>query len=178
MNPLLPLGAYAALRREEGKPFSYPGGALQISEIVDADLLAEAFEWAATAPGARNETFNITNGDIFTWRDAWPALADAFGIAPGPDEPMSLVDYLSARTEAWDRIVAREGLQPLGLMRFLGESHHYADLLLRRDAQTIGRPTLLSTIKLRQAGFGACRDSEEVVRRWARALQDRRLLPA
>lgn len=177
MNPLAPLGAYAALRREEGLPFSYPGGVAQIGEIVDADLLAEAFLWAAHAPAARGETFNITNGDVFTWRDAWPVLAEAFGVEAGPDEPMRLASWLIERADQWDVLVAREGLQPIGLHAFLGESHHYADILLRKDAETIGRPTLLSTIKLRQAGFAACRDSEDSLRKWVRELQLRRLLP-
>jgi nucleoside-diphosphate-sugar epimerase len=177
MNPLLPLGAYAALRRAEGLPFGYPGGAAQISEIVGADLLAEAFLWAADAPAARGETFNITNGDVFSWRDAWPALARAFGVDLGPDEPTSLASWLGERAALWDVVAAREGLQPIGLAAFLGESHHYADILLRRDAETIGRPTLLSTVKLRQAGFGGCRDSEESLGRWVRELQLRRLLP-
>lgn len=177
MNPLLPLGAYAALRREEGRPFSYPGGVAQISEIVDADLLAEAFLWAAQTKAAHGETFNITNGDAFSWRDAWPTLAEAFGVEAGLDEPTRLAPWLLERAALWDAVVAREGLKPIGLTDFLGESHHYADILLRRDAEAIGRPTLLSTIKLRQAGFGACRDSEDSLRRWVRELQARRLLP-
>jgi nucleoside-diphosphate-sugar epimerase len=175
MNPLLPLGAYAALRREEGRPLSYPGGPMKITEIVGADLLAEAFEWAATHPAAKDETFNITNGDLFAWTDAWPAIAEALGAERGPDDPMSLVDYFAERGEAWDRIVRRESLEPLALPQFLGESHHYLDLLLRGGVSS--RPTLLSTIKLRQAGFGACRDSEESVRRWIAELKARRLIP-
>jgi nucleoside-diphosphate-sugar epimerase len=177
MNPLLPLATYAALRREEGKPFSFPGGATQVSEIVGADLLAEAFAWAALSPAARNETFNIANGDVFDWREAWPALADVLGVHPGPDAPLRLVEYLSARTDLWDQIVERESLRPIGLLPFLGESHHYADLILRRGVETILRPTLLSTIKLRQAGFGACRDSEDSIRRWIGEMQARRLIP-
>jgi nucleoside-diphosphate-sugar epimerase len=177
MNPLLALAAYAALRREEGQPFSYPGGELQLTELVDASLLAEAFEWAAESVNALGETFNITNGDVFAWREAWPAMANAFGVEPGPDEPMRLADYLVARAPLWERIVEREALRPIGLLRFLGESHHYADLLLRRDARSIHRPNLLSTIKLRQAGFAACRDSEEALVRWIRELQYRRLIP-
>jgi nucleoside-diphosphate-sugar epimerase len=177
MNPLLPLAAYAALRREEGKPFSYPGGELQLGEIVDACLLAEAFEWAATARKAENETFNITNGDVFAWREAWPALAESLEIEVGPDEPMRLAEYLPMRAALWDGIAAREGLRALGLMRLLGESHHYIDLLLRMGADTIQHPTLLSTIKLRQAGFGACRDSDEVVRRWIGELKSRKIIP-
>jgi nucleoside-diphosphate-sugar epimerase len=177
MNPLLPLAAYGMLRREEGKPFSFPGGELQIGQIVDAGLLAEAFEWAATAKAARNETFNIANGDVFAWREAWPALADALAVDVGPDEPMHLAEYLPPRAASWHSIVEREGLRPLDLLRFLGESHYYVDILLRRAATTIQRPMLLSTIKLRQAGFTACRDSEVVLRHWVGALRDRRLIP-
>jgi nucleoside-diphosphate-sugar epimerase len=177
MNPLLPLGAYAAIRREEGRPFSYPGGALQLGELVDAQLLAEAFEWAIKSPAAHGQTFNITNGDVFSWREAWPALADAFGMPVGPDERLRLADYLPARSALWDRVVAREGLRPLSLAQFLGESHHYADILLRPDAEATGRPGLLSTIKLRQAGFAVCRDSDASLRDWIARLQARRLLP-
>jgi len=177
MNPLLALGAYATLRREEGRPFSYPGGEFQLIELVDAALLAEAFQWAAESANAAGETFNITNGDVFSWRDAWPALAAAFGVELGPDEPMRLVDYLVPRAQLWDRIVQREGLRPIGLLRLLGESHHYADILLRMDARSISRPNLLSTIKLRQTGFAACRDSEEAVVRWIHEMQHRRLIP-
>ena len=104
-------------------------------------------------------------------------LAEAFGVEAGPDEPMRLAPWLLERAALWDTVVAREGLQRIGLAAFLGESHHYADILLRKDADAIGRPTLLSTIKLRQAGFSACRDSEDSLRRWARELQARRLLP-
>lgn len=43
--------------------------------------------------------------------------------------------------------------------------------------ETLQRPVLLSTIKLRQAGFHECRDSEVSLRRWIRELQVRRLIP-
>lgn len=177
MNPLLALGAFAAIRREEGQPFGFPGGALQVGELLDAQLLAEAFQWAAESPKAVQQTFNITNGDVFAWREAWPVLADAFGVPPGADEPLHLAEYLPPRSAVWDRIVVRERLRPLTLKQFLGESHHYVDLLLRPDATTTLRPALLSTIKLRQAGFNACRDSEACVRAWIAELQDRQLLP-
>jgi nucleoside-diphosphate-sugar epimerase len=177
MNPLLPLAAYAILRHEEGRPFSYPGGEMQLAEIVDASLLAKAFEWAGAAEQATNQIFNVTNGDVFAWRESWPVLADALGVEAGPDEPMKLADYLPARSDLWTAVVAREGLNPLGLMKFLGESHHYIDVLLRRGSDHIERPTLLSTIKLRQAGFGECEDSEDVIRRWIGEMRKRRLIP-
>ena len=177
MNPLLAFAAYAAIRRFEGKPFSFPGGELQLGEIVDADLLAEAFEWAGSSTSARRQTFNITNGDVCAWREVWPTLADLFGIEQGPDEPLQLAQYLGDRSAIWDEIVRRHGLRPLSLKSFLGESHHYADILLRKDATAIQRPMLLSTIKLRKAGFTGCRDSEEVLRRLVMEMKMRRLIP-
>jgi nucleoside-diphosphate-sugar epimerase len=177
MNPLIPIAVFAALRREEGKPFSYPGGEMQIGEIVDAALLAKALDWATDSFAARNETFNITNGDVFAWRDAWPLLADELGVDTGPDEPLLLARYLTDRAATWQQIVDRRGLRSLQLGQLLGHSHYYADILLRKDSNAIEYPTLLSTIALRQAGFADCQDSEETLRRWIRVLQERRLVP-
>lgn len=177
MNPLLALGAYAAIRREEGKPFSYPGGVTHVMELVDPRLLARAFVWAATAPAAANETFNVTNGDVFAWREVWPALARAYGMEQGPDEPLRLAEYLPARADLWDRIVEREGLRPIPLDRFLGESHHYADALLRMGVETVAQPILVSTVKLRQAGFADCIDSEQCLTDWIAEMVSRRLIP-
>ena len=178
MNPLLPLAAYAAIRRELGQPFSYVGGARQVQELADPRLLGEAFEWAALAPGAADQIFNISNGEVFAWADVWGALAKAFGVEPGPEEPTKLAEYLPAHAEVWDRIAARASLRPIGLMTLLGESHHYVDALLRPGLETVSRPpVLLSTIKLRQAGFAACYDSEATLKYWAEQLAARRLTP-
>ncbi len=177
MNPLLPLAAYAAIRKEEGRPFSYPGGAIQIAELVDAGLLAEAFEWAAQVDTAKNQVFNFTNGDVFAWRDAWPALADALEIDNGPEQRLRLATYLVERAEIWDSIVRKHQLRRLSLQQFLGQSHHYGDILIRPDATQIAYPTLLSTIKIRRAGFTACVDSHASLRHWIGVLRQRRLIP-
>src|SRR5262249_45437385 len=47
MNVMSVLGVYAAVRRAEGKPFSWPGGVTGPIDAVDARLLARAFAWAA-----------------------------------------------------------------------------------------------------------------------------------
>ena len=80
MNPVIPIGAYAAIARERGLPFAMPGGGNAIWELVDAGLLAEAMAWAADARAAAGQTFNITNGDVFILRDAWPEIAALFGL--------------------------------------------------------------------------------------------------
>ncbi|MBL8772370.1 MAG: NAD-dependent epimerase/dehydratase family protein [Phenylobacterium sp.] len=177
MNPLLPLAVYAAIRRELGQPFAYTGGAPQVMELVDPRLLGEAFAWAAEAPAAAGETFNITNGDVFAWSEVWPAMAEAFGMAQGPDEPLRLAEWLPAHAEIWDRIVAREGLRPIPLDRLLGESHHYVDALTRPGVTAVTLPILVSTIKLRQAGFGACYDTEDTLRFWIAEMARRKLIP-
>jgi len=171
------IGAYAAIRRAEGLPFSFPGGASWVWEAVDTRLLAEAMSWAAEAPTAANETFNITNGEVFEFRDMWPAFATTLGVEIGPDTPMSLAEYLPARAAVWDSVVQDHGLRPIALPELLGESHHYADMCFAHAAEATPVPTYLSTIKLRQAGFNSACNTEESFCHWLRVLMDRRILP-
>lgn len=177
MNLMPVLGAWAAICAAEGRPFAYPGGPGYLSEAVDARLLARALAWAAQAPQAAGEVFNIANGDVFTWPNLWPALAAAFGVAAGEPEPLSLATELPAKAEVWHGIVRRHGLRPIPLADLLGQSHHYADFCLAHGATRPPAPALVSTIKLRQAGFGDCIDTEDMVRELAALLQEQRVLP-
>lgn len=102
MNPIPALGVYAALLRERGEPLYYPGGPSNVLEAVDADLLARAIAWAGEADAARNETFNVTNGDVFQWSGVWPAIADALGMEVGPRRPA--VGRLRRRIAAISRL--------------------------------------------------------------------------
>jgi len=170
------IGAYAAIRRAEGLPFSFPGGAAWVWEAVDTRVLAEAMSWAASAASAAGETFNITNGEVFSFRDMWPALAATLGIELGPDEPNSMAAYLPARAHIWDDIVRRHQLRPLSLDAVLGESHHYADVGLAFGAE-VGPHVFLSTVKLRQAGFNGSMNTEDSFCHWLRVLMDRKVLP-
>lgn len=178
MNAIPALGAYAAALRLAGRPLSYPGGEPTITEAVDADLLARAIVWAGTSPQCAGEVFNITNGDVFTLRELWPALADAFGMAVGEPEPMSLAASTAELQPAWEAVVDRFGLAaPRGLDELVGQSFLYADMLLGAGRRTAGRPTLVSTVKARQAGFADCTDTEDMFRRVIGRLQDQRVLP-
>jgi nucleoside-diphosphate-sugar epimerase len=177
MNVLAALGVYAAVCRETGAAFSFPGGAPGPLDGVDARLLARAFAWASDAPTARDATFNVTNGDVFVWTDLWPALADAFGVEPGPAEPRALAAWLPARATAWDAVRTRHGLEAPALAPFVGDSLVYADMLLGHGRERPPPPTLLSTIAVRRAGFGACIDTEDMMRDWIGWLQRQRLLP-
>lgn len=177
MNITPLIGVYAAIRREEGLPFSYPGGPDYVLEAVDAHLIARALAWASEAPTARCETFNITNGDVFVWRNIWPALADALGMEMGADEPVSLAEWLPAKAGIWDRIVTKHGLRPLPLASLLGQSHHYADFCMASGVAKSPPPVLVSTIKLRQAGFSDCIDTETMFRAQLARLVAKKILP-
>jgi nucleoside-diphosphate-sugar epimerase len=174
MNLIPALGAYAAVMRERGPILPYPGGAERVSQAVDADLLARAIAWAGEAPAARNETFNVTNGDVFTWPNIWPAIAEATGMRTGPDEPF-LLQSLS-RTD-WDRVRQGFGLVSPALTEFVGLSLEYADYQMRYGHTEPGPPAIVSTVKIQQAGFHEVMDTEAMFRRWIKLFQRKRLLP-
>ncbi|MGI9053916.1 MAG: SDR family oxidoreductase [Ilumatobacteraceae bacterium] len=172
------IGAYAAVRREEGLPFSFPGGTPWVWEAVDTRLVANALVWGATSPNAVGETFNLTNGEVFEWRDLWPAMADELGVEVGPDEPVQLATYLPSKADAWDEIVSRHGLRAVPMKELVGESHHYADFCFGYGNDGPGPSAFVSTVKIKQAGFGEVHDTEETFRYWLRKLIERKILPS
>jgi nucleoside-diphosphate-sugar epimerase len=178
MNVLPVLTTYAAICRHEGRPFSYPGGPDYLLEAADARLIGRALVWAASAHAARNETFNITNGDVFCWRNVWPAIAAALGLQQGADVPLKLAEWLPAKARVWDAVVERFGLRSVPLVDLLGQSHIYADFVMASGAVREPRPVLVSTIKLRQAGFGDCIDTEQMFRELIATMIEKRLAPA
>ncbi len=139
MNLIPALGVYAAVMRDRGPILPYPGGAERVSQAVDADLLARAIAWSGEAPAARNETFNVTNGDVFTWPNIWPAIADAVGMRPGPDEPFLLQ---SVGRADWDQVRQRYGLVSPALAEFVGLSLEYADYQMRYGHTEPGPPAI------------------------------------
>jgi nucleoside-diphosphate-sugar epimerase len=178
MNLIPVIGAYAALLRERGEPLAFPGGPPYVWEATDADLLARAFAWAGEAQSARNQAFNVTNGDVLVWQNIWPAIADALGMEFAEPKPRSMATMMSESGAAWDAIRAKYKLAAPGLMEFLGESHHYADFCFGYGARNAIPAHLLSNIKIRKAGFSDCVDSEAMFRHWIKVFQDARLLPA
>jgi len=177
MNVMPVLTAYGAICRYEGRPFSYPGGPDYLLEAADARLIGRALVWAANADAARNETFNITNGDVFCWRNVWPAIAAALGLPQGPDDPLKLAEWLPAKADVWETIVERFDLRRVPLADLLGQSHIYADFVMASGAVREPRPVLVSTIKLRRAGFGECIDTEQMFRELIAEMIEKRLAP-
>lgn len=177
MNLIPVIGAYAAVRKAEGLPLTYPGGPSYVAEAVDVRLLADAIVWAARARAARNQHFNISNGEVFQWRDLWPALAETLGMEVGPDEPFRISEYLRERSTLWDRVVQEHGLRPFSLDQLLRQSLLYADFQFAPGATSPPPPALMSTVKLRETGFRGVQDTEESFRYWLRVLVERGVIP-
>ena len=177
MNLIPAIGTFAALLKEDGLPLIYPGGAPNLMEAVDADLLAHAIAWAGNAPAANDQVFNITNGDVFLWRSVWPAIADALGMQPGGDAPCSLAHEMPKRAQDWERVRTKYRLLSPALEDFVGLSFQYANSCLGYGDERRSDPALVSTVKLRQAGFHEFIDTEAMLRKWFRIFQEKRYLP-
>lgn len=177
LNVATAIGVYAAIRREEGLPFSFPGGPSFVWEAVDARIVAEALVWAAGEPRAARQIFNLTNGDVFEWRNLWPSFADTLGVPVGPDEPVSLTTYLRTRTDVWDSLVTRHDLKKLSLAEVVGTADQHADFAFAHGAPE-GPRAFVSTVKIRQAGFTLAMHTQDSFRDAFRSLIERRILPA
>jgi len=176
LNVLPAIGAYAAIRREKGEPFGFPGGPSFVWEAADADLVGDVAVWAAQSPQAANEAYNITNGDVFEWRNVWPGIAETLGVEAGPDTPMSVTAYLAESADVWDKIVARYGLRSRSLRDLVGQGDQHADFAFAYGAPA-GPRAFVSTVKLRQAGFAKVVDTEVSFRKALQSLIDNKLLP-
>ena len=151
MNMGVTLAVYATVCRESGRPFLFPGSAAQwngLTDMTDAGLLARHMEWAATTEVARNQAFNVVNGDIFRWKWMWTRLADWFGISPAPypGEGIPLERQIADAGPIWAEIARKHNLAEASLSAITSAWHTDADL---------GRPIEVVTdmSKSRKLGF-------------------------
>ena len=171
------VGVYAALRQAEGLPLAFPGGVDRALEAVDVRLVGDSCLWAATHECAEGETYNLTNGEVFSWRDMWPAIAQTLDVPLGKDESLSVADYVTQRELLWQEIVVRHNLAPNTLKQIVGESHHYADLCFAHGMSEPTPPIFVSTVKIHQAGFTQTYNSEKSFCYWLSDLRRRRIIP-
>jgi nucleoside-diphosphate-sugar epimerase len=172
INILSPIGVYAAISRELGLPLAYTGRTATPTEATDARLLARAIDWSQHAPTAGNEIFNVTNGDVFTFESIFQTAAKVFGMETGLRQSGALDVLMSDKQPLWAAMVEKHQLAPYDLDQLVGPSWAFADA-----AFSSPETFFESTIKIRQAGFTDCIDSNQMFAEWLAELQARRILP-
>jgi nucleoside-diphosphate-sugar epimerase len=175
MNMGVTLATYATLCRETGRPFVFPGSAVQwngLTDMTDARLLARHLQWAATTPAARNQAFNIVNGDVFRWSWMWDRLAQWFGIpaASYPGEATPLERQLADAAPIWAEMARKYSLVEPNLHVLASAWHTDADL---------GRPIEVVTdmSKSRKLGFLDYQATEDSFFDLFRTLRQTRIIP-
>ena len=151
MNMGVTLATYASICREIGRPFLFPGSAVQwnsLTDMTDARLLARHLQWASTTPAAENQAFNVVNGDVFRWSWMWGRIAQWFGVEPAefPGEGIPLEVQLADAAPIWAEIARKHKLVQPDLTVLASAWHTDADL---------GRPieVLTDMSKSRKLGF-------------------------
>ncbi|KAJ4828648.1 mitochondrial peripheral inner membrane protein [Turnera subulata] len=176
MNIIGALAIYAAICKHEGAPFMFPGTkeAWNCYAIgSDAALIAEHEIWACVDPNAKNEAFNIHNGDFFKWKHMWKVIADQFGIKEyGFDEKaerVTLVERMKGKGPVWDEIVKKHNLLPSKLEDVAG--FWFPDVIFGGDA------FVSSMNKSKEHGFVGFRNSKNSVKTWIDRMKAYKLVP-
>ena len=175
MNMGTTLAVYASICKETGRPFQWPGSEAQwngLSDVTDARVIAKQLAWAATTESARNQAFNITNGDYFRWSWLWPRLAAWFGVeAGGFDGTLHPLEAAMANdAPLWREIAARYQLKVPELSQLASPWHTDLDL---------GRPIEVMTdmSKSRKLGFTIYQATEDSFFDLFAQLRADRLIP-
>jgi nucleoside-diphosphate-sugar epimerase len=175
MNMVATLCAYASLCRHTGRPFVFPGSEQQwngLTDVTDADLLAEQMTWAVSAPAGQDQAFNTANGDVFRWRWLWPQVASWFELEweGYADAPRTLEASMAGMEPVWRELAAAHGLVEPDLARVASWWHSDADLGREMEVVT-------DMNKSRTAGFSATRDTRAAFFDYARKYREARIIP-
>ena len=149
------LAAYGTVCGALGQPLYFPGGEAAfhaLFQMTDARLLARGTIWAALEPHSENRVYNITNGDLFRWANVWDRIADFFGVPAGRPLVMDMGLFMRGQHALWAELRRRHGLV-LDLAEIQDWSQGY---ILSSSIEMHS-----STIRIRQAGFHDCLDTED-----------------
>jgi nucleoside-diphosphate-sugar epimerase len=175
MNMGSTLAAYASICKANGRKFKFPGSAAQwsgLSDMTDTHILAKQLLWASTHDVAKNNAYNIVNGDIFRWNWMWPRIAKWFGVEweGFTGELAPLEAQMADDAGVWKRIVEKHGLVEPDLARVASPWHTDLDL---------GRPIEVMTdmAASRKRGFTAYQNTEEAFHRLFAELRADKVIP-
>ncbi|XP_075662281.1 3-oxo-Delta(4,5)-steroid 5-beta-reductase-like [Castanea sativa] len=175
-NALLTLCVYATICKYQGLPFRYPGTKYtweNFCDMSDARVLAEQQIWAAVTDRAKNQAFNCTNGDVYTWKSLWKVCCEVFDIEFVPfdeNEKFDWVGMMKKKGRVWDEIVEKYGLYKTNMEEIVCPEAFAA-------AMHFGFPHVCSMNKSREFGFFGYADTLKSIGMWVGRLRDMKIIP-
>ncbi|AWP34987.1 NAD-dependent dehydratase (plasmid) [Pantoea vagans] len=158
MNLALSLAIYASICRAAQLPLRFPGSLETWNSMVDftdAALLADATIWAARNADARNQAFNINNGDLWRWSELWPVIAEWFALDIAPPVSLSFRQMFREYRTLWRDIAADNTLVEADILALSDGT--FADFVFGWNYDMFGDGS-----KLRRAGFNGYRATDEM----------------
>jgi len=172
MNLAMVIAVYAAICKELGLPLRFPGTPVcygKLAQVTDASQLARGSVWAATeAPG--DAAFNLTNGDVFRWNRLWKRIAAHLDMDPGEPMPISLAAMMADKAPLWERMRQKYGLLDVPFDKIAAWG--FGDFIFHCDWDVVS-----STTRIRQAGYAAVVDSEEMFLGLIDEFRERKVIP-
>lgn len=100
-----------------------------------------------------------------------------FDMPMADPSPMRLAEEMPKLAKAWDEIVELHGLEPFTLDDLIGGAWQFADHAFAYGQEHPPDRIVMSPIKVRQAGFSGCFDTEDSILYWLTRMQEKRILP-
>ncbi|KAL5784037.1 hypothetical protein ACOSQ2_006429 [Xanthoceras sorbifolium] len=178
-NALLTLAVYANICKHQGLRFKYPGNRYtweHFCDMSDARVLAEQHIWAAVTESAKNQGFNCSNGDVFSWKCMWKVLSEIFDVEFVAFEESEEFDWIGmmeeekAGSQVWDEIVEKHGLYKTKMEEIT--CFDALNVVLHFEFQHV-----CSMNKSREFGFHGFADTLKSVRMWVGRLRDMKIIP-
>lgn len=174
MNIAMVIGVFAALSKQAGVPLRFPGSMRTYREVVaqftDAHWLARASLWAALAPNARNEAFNLV-GEPVRWERIWTKIAEALNMAVATPQPFSLAKHMPGKAQDWERLAGEHDLNTLPYEKLVGWP--FGDFIFNTEFDMISDMN-----KIRRAGFTEVVNNEEIMVGALKWLSDKGFIPS
>ncbi|ESW26343.1 hypothetical protein PHAVU_003G111300 [Phaseolus vulgaris] len=176
-NALFTLAAYALICRHTGLAFRYPGTKYtweHFCDMTDAGVLAQQHVWAAVTPEAKNQAFNCTNGDVFTWKSIWKLLSELFDVefvAFDETQALDLVEVMRDKGTVWKEIVEKYELEKTILEDIT--CYEALQTVLHFEFQHVS-----SMNKSREYGFGGHVDTFKSIKFWVEKLRQMKIIPS
>jgi hypothetical protein len=131
-------------------------------------------------PAARNEVFNLNNGDLWSQHQTFPILAHCMNMKLAAPRRFKLTEEIGKLAHLWPGMVKKYDLNaPADTTELFGNSLQIADGWANdTPPERLLGGGFSSNIKIRQAGFDVCVDNRVMVEKYVRRMQDLRMIPA